>query len=393
MIYQFRRGIMKMNQVPPLAEFIKGIADPRIDRKKLYPLDELIIITILAFLSGAEGWEDIAEFAKCKEELLKKHLELKNGLPQHDVYGRVFRRLDPEQLGICFMEWVQAMRIPVEKEVFAVDGKTMRGSLDKFKCLKAAHIVSVFATENRLTLAQVKTDEKSNEITAIPEVLALIALKGAIVTIDAMGCQYKIADQIVEGGGDFLFSLKGNQETLHDDVAEYFKDVDFKHPDEDIKVEITHDVDHGRIERRSHAVSGNVGWLIDRHPAWKTIKSIGVIESWRDINGVESTEKRYIISSLPATDPKQFAAAARSHWGIENTLHNILDVAFKEDRIKIRCGNSPENLNTVRKIALALAKHDTTPKRSTRKKLKMMSWSSDYLDSLLCNPNANFFAA
>jgi predicted transposase YbfD/YdcC len=383
---------MGIYQVQPLAEYFKVIEDPRIERKKLYPLEEVIVITVLAFLSGAEGWEDIADFAKCKEAWLKKYLELKNGLPGHDVYGRVFRRLDPEQLGICFMEWVQAMSIPLGREVFAVDGKTMRGSVDNFNCLKAAHIVSVFATENRLTLAQVKTDEKSNEITAIPELLGLVALKGAIVTIDAMGCQYKIADQIVGAGGDFLFLLKGNQETLLDDVEEYLKDVDFKHPEEDVKVEITHNVDHGRIERRSHAISGNVAWLVEGHPAWKAVKSIGVIESWRDINGVESTEKRFYVSSLPA-DPKLFAYAARAHWGIENSLHYILDVVFREDRIKIRCGNSPENLNIIRKIALTLAKNDTTPKRSTRKKLKLMGWSSDYLESLLGNPKANFFSA
>ncbi|MDR3342779.1 MAG: ISAs1 family transposase, partial [Treponema sp.] len=249
-------------------------------------------------MSGAEGWEDIDAFAKCTEDWLRKYLKLENGLPGHDGYGRVYRRLDPQQLEICFMEWVQAMRLPLDREVFAVDGKTMRGSFDKFKCLKVAHIVSVYATGNRLTLAQVKTDEKSNEITAKHEVLALVALKGAIVTIDAMGCQYKIADQIGAGGGDYLFSLKGNQEILHDDVEEYLKDVDFKKPDADIKVEVTHDVDHGRIERRIHAVSGNVGWLIERHPAWKTITSIGVIEAWRDINGVESTEKRYYRASL-----------------------------------------------------------------------------------------------
>jgi predicted transposase YbfD/YdcC len=155
---------------------------------------------------------------------------------------------------------------------------------------------------------------------------------------------------------------------------------------------LTHDVGHGRIERRSHAVSGNAAWLVERHPAWKTVKSIGVIESWRDINGVESTEKRFYVSSLPA-DPKLFAYAARDHWGIENSLHYILDVVFREDRIKIRCGNSPENLNTIRKIALTLTKHDTTPKRSTRKKLKLMGWSSDYLESLPDNAKANFFAA
>jgi predicted transposase YbfD/YdcC len=379
--------------VPPLAEYFKEMEDPRIDRKKLYPLAEVIIITVLAFLNSAEGWEDIEFYAACKEEWLRQFLKLENGLPQHDVYRRVFARLKPEQLNKCFMEWVEGLRLPIGREIFAVDGKTMRGSADKFKCLKAAHIVSAFATERRLTLAQVKTEEKSNEIKAIPELLALICLNGAIVTIDAMGCQYKIANQIVEGGGDFLFSLKGNQESLHEDVELFLRDVDFAHPAEGIKVEITHDNDHGRVERRSHAITDDVQWLIERHPNWKTIKSIGVIEAYRWINeNEESTERRYYISSLPA-DPKLFAYAARAHWGIENSLHHILDVLFREDAIKIRCGNAPENLNIIRKIALALANCDTTPKRSTRKKIKMMAWSTDYLESLLVGASNCFYTS
>jgi predicted transposase YbfD/YdcC len=287
------------------------------------------------------------------------------------------------------MEWVQAAHIPVAGEVYAVDGKTIRGSLDRFKCLKAAHMVSVYAADGRLALAQVKTDEKSNEITAIPEVLALIALEGAIVTIDAMGCQYKIANQIVKGGGDYLFSLKGNQTELHNDVELYLKDVDFDKPDDEFKTVTTYDKDHGRIETRKHAVSGNVNWLRLNYPKWKTINSVGVIESTREIQGVITTERRYYVSSLPA-DPDLFAYAARAHWGIENGLHHVLDVALLEDNCRIRCGNSPQILNIVRKIALTLANYDTTPKRSTRKKLKLMAWSSDYLDNLLQNAAACF---
>jgi predicted transposase YbfD/YdcC len=215
-------------------------------------------------------------------------------------------------------------------------------------------------------------------------------LKGAIITIDAMGCQYKIANQIVKGGGDYLFSLKGNQSELHNDVELYMKDVNFNKPNDEFKVEITYEKDHGRAEIRKHAISDNVQWLRLNYPKWQTINSVGVIESTRIIQGVTSTERRYYVSSLPA-DPKLFAYAARAHWGIENSLHHVLDVVLREDACRIRCGKSPENLNIIRKIALTLATFDTTPKRSTRKKMKLMAWSSDYLDSLLQSAAVNFF--
>jgi predicted transposase YbfD/YdcC len=327
---------MKKIGVAPLAAYFKEVKDPRVVAMTQYPLIEIIIITILAFMSGARGWEDIETYGLAKEMWLRKFLTLKYGIPPHDVYRRVFVRLKPDQIEECFMAWMRDVRIPIKREVIAIDGKTLRGSADKFLALKAAHIVSAYATEQRLVLAQVKTSEKSNEITAIPELLKLFVLKGCIITIDAMGCQYEIADQIVEGGADYLFSLKGNQETLLEDVEEYFSDIDFKHPEEGVKTYDTHDVDHGRVERRWHAITDNVDWLIERHPQWKTIKSIGVIEGMRWLNeNNESIERRYFVSSLPA-DTEMFAHVARAHWGIENSLHNVLDVAFREDASRVR---------------------------------------------------------
>jgi predicted transposase YbfD/YdcC len=222
--------------------------------------------------------------------------------------------------------------------------------------------VSAWATENRLVFAQVKTEEKSNEITAIPALLEMIALKGCIITIDAMGCQYKIADQIVEAEADYLFSLKGNQETLHADVTEYFAGLDFIHPDPAVAVDTSLDVDHGRIERRFYGITGDVSWLHERHPAWKSIHSIGVIESTREVGDQFSVERRHYVSSLPQ-DPTLFAVAARSHWGIENwlttvSMHYVLDVVYREDATRIKSGNAPENWAYFRKIALTVARSD-----------------------------------
>jgi predicted transposase YbfD/YdcC len=373
---------METKKIRPLADYFKAVEDPRIDRKKLYPLNEVLVITLLAFMSRAEGWEDIEDYGKAKEGWLRKFLKLENGIPCHDVYRRVFVRLKPEQIEGCFMAWVADMKIPVNREVIAIDGKTIRGSADRFAGLKAAHMVSAYATERRLVFAQVKTEEKSNEITAIPELLALFALKGGIITIDAMGCQYKIANQIVEAQADYLFSLKENQETLHDDVQEYFKDLDFTRPEPGIRVHTTHEVDHGRVERREHATTDDVSWLVTRHPAWETIKSIGVIEGRRETGGEVSTERRYYVSSLPA-DPELLAFAARAHWGIENSLHYVLDVAFGEDACRISRGNAPENLSVIRKIALTLVRSDKESKKSIKKRLKLLAWSDEYFEKLL----------
>jgi predicted transposase YbfD/YdcC len=218
------------------------------------------------------------------------------------------------------MEWVRAIKRDIEREVIAIDGKTIRGSFNTRTGQKAIHLVSAWATENRLVFAQVKTEEKHNEITAIPTLLEMIALKGCIVTIDAMGCQYKIAGQIVASGADYLFALKENQETLYEDVKLYFEGVDNGHPSPNIATHTTFDVDHGRLETRFHGITPDVAWLIERHPAWKSIKSIGMIDSTRESGDKVSHERRLYVSSLPP-DPQVFAVAGRAHWGIENSLH------------------------------------------------------------------------
>jgi predicted transposase YbfD/YdcC len=371
--------------IPPLMTYFSVIQDPRIERNKLYPLEEVIVITILATIAMAQGWEDIERYARSKEGWLRRFLKLEHGIPPHDVYRRVMIRIVPEEIEACFMNWVRAIKKEYEREIIAIDGKTVRGH---FKAgSKAIHIVSAWATENRLVFGQVKTDEKSNEITAIPTLLEKVALEGCVVTIDAMGCQYKIADQIVKKKADYLFSLKGNQESLHEDVKEYFEGLDFSAPlgkNRDIQFHSTstHDQKHGRIEDRDYAVSDDVGWLIERHPDWKTIRSIGVVESSREVKGQITVERRHYISSLPA-DAEEFARGVRGHWGIENSLHYVLDVAFGEDGSRLRKDHGPENMAILRKLALTVARADTETKSSVIGRRKQMAWSNEYLERLL----------
>ena len=272
--------------VAPIMDYFSGIPDPRSTINRLYPLYEVVVITILAVMSFAKGWEDIEQYGKAKRWWLKKHLELKHGIPKHDVYRRVFNVLKPELIEACFMNWVRAIKQNVDREIIAIDGKTAKGSFNA-ETGKALHIVSAWATANRLVFGQVKTDDKSNEITAIPVLLDKIALEGCIVSIDAMGCQHKIADKIVKKKADYLFSLKGNQGNLHEDVKEYFADFDFGKPAGEMKhisfkTASTHEEKRGRIEDRDYAVSDDVAWLHKLHPQWKTIKSIGITDSRRE---------------------------------------------------------------------------------------------------------------
>ena len=378
---------MEKEAVAPIMEYFSVIKDPRIERKKKYPLIEVIVITLLATMAFAQGWEDIERFGKAKKAWLSKFLKLEHGIPPHDVYRRVFCVLKPKEVERCFMNWVRAVKQNYDREVIAIDGKTVRGSFNAVDGAKAIHVVSAWATQNKLVFGQVKTADKSNEITAIPSLLDMIALEGCIITIDSMGCQYGIADQIVKGKGDYLFALKGNQETLLDDVREYFADVDFAHPEKgnpylDIKTETTHDVDHGRIERRDCAVSGDVEWLAKWHPQWKTIRSIGMIETMREINNEQARDRRYFISSIEA-NPVLFMETVRAHWGVENSLHYVLDVALKEDACRIKKGDAPENMSFIRKIALTIARSDRETKSSVVGRIKQMAWSEDYLEKML----------
>jgi predicted transposase YbfD/YdcC len=366
----------------PVMAYFSGIPDPRKEINRKYPLYEAIVITILAVMSFARGWEDIERYGKAKRKWLSKYLELKAGIPKHGVCRRVFNVLKPELIETCFMNWVRAIKQNTAREIIAIDGKTVKGAFNA-EAGKALHIVSAWATANRLVFGQVKTDDKSNEITAIPTLLDKIALEGSIVSIDAMGCQYEIADKTVRKKADYLFSLKGNQGNLHEGVKEYFAGFDFDKPASEMKyisfkTVSTHDEKHGRIEGRDYAVSGDV----QRHPKWKTVKSIGVADSRREVKGVVKSERRYFVSSLPA-DPQEFAKAARAHWGIENSLHYVLDVAFGEDNCRIRTDKGPENMAFIRKTALAIARSDTETKSSVAGRIKQMAWSESYLEQLL----------
>jgi predicted transposase YbfD/YdcC len=375
-------------EIAPIMTYFSAIPDPRQEINKIYPLEEVIVITILATMSFAQGWEDIERYGKARKGWLTKFLKLEHGIPKHDVYRRVFCALKPAAVEACFIDWVRAIKKDIKGEVIAIDGKTVRGHFKGKEGGKAIHLVSAWATENRLVFGQVRTEDKSNEITAIPTLLEKIALEGSVITIDAMGCQYDIANKIVKGKADYLFSLKGNQETLHDDVKEYFEGLNFGLPESKIekylKVQTTstHEEKHGREEDRDYAVSGDVGWLVERHPAWKTIRSIGMVEATRTIKEKTTRERRYFVSSLPA-DPPVFAKTVRAHWGIENSLHYVLDVAFAEDSSRIRKDNGPENMAFIRKIALTVARSDTETKSSVVGRIKQMAWSDEYLEKLL----------
>jgi predicted transposase YbfD/YdcC len=327
-----------------------------------------------------------------RKKWLGKFLILKEGIPKHDVYRRVLCAIRSELLETCLMNWVRDIKRDIRREVIAIDGKTVRGMATKsrFKAgteAQSIHLVSAWATENQLVFAQVQTEEKSNEITAIPILLEQIAIAGCIVTIDAMGCQYEIADKIVRKEADYLFSLKGNQETMHEAVKEYWDMLDFDKPAAKAKyvkfrTSSTYDEKHGRKETRDYAVSDDVEWLRKQFPKWKTINSIGVVESIRDTGVGGKTERRYFVSSLEA-DEKLFAHAVRAHWGIENSLHYILDVIYGEDASRIRKDHSPRTLALIRKIALTVARSDRESKTSIRGRVRQMAWSEDYLESLL----------
>ncbi|GMO46139.1 MAG: ISAs1-like element ISEc5 family transposase [Termitinemataceae bacterium] len=373
----------------PIIAYFSEVKDPRTNRNKLrkYPLIEVIVITILAVISSAKGWEDIERYGKAKRKWLEKFLPLEHGIPKHDVYRLVFIKLGPTEIEQCFMNWVRDIKQSISREVIAIDGKAVRGTFNA-ESGKSLHLVSAWATANKLIFGQVKTDEKSNEITAIPHLLEKIALEGCIVTIDAMGCQHAIAEQIVRKKADYVFSLKGNKGNLHEAVEEYWEGLDFNAPVSAQARHIrfnstsTHDTGHGREEYRDYAVSDDVAWLHKEFPLWKTIRSIGMVEETRAEGEKITIGRRYFVSSLEA-DVELFAHAVRSHWGIENSLHYVLDVAFGEDACRIRTDKGPENMAFIRKIALTLARSDKESKSSMVGRLKQMGWDNDYLEQML----------
>jgi predicted transposase YbfD/YdcC len=361
-----------------LDECFRPMKDPRIERNKLHKLIDILTIAVCALVSGADNFTEIEEFGNSKIEWLRGFLELPNGIPSHDTFGHVFARLCPTQFKECFLTWVRAAFEVTQGQVIAIDGKRVRRSHDRSRGKAAIHMVSAWACANRLVLGQVKTDEKSNEITAIPELLRILELKGCIVTIDAMGTQTAIADQIIAQGGDYVLALKGNQSSLHDDVKAFFADPKLA-SDPDITVqshEITDGGEHGRVEIRRYRCTSDLSWL-DEKGRWRGLQSICAVESERHIGGEISREVRHFIGSIPA-DPKLWADAVRAHWAIENTLHWRLDVAFREDESRARKGHADDNLAVLRHIALNLLTQEKSNKRGTQTKRRRAGWDDAY---------------
>jgi predicted transposase YbfD/YdcC len=368
-----------LNESVVFLEHFSGLDDPRQPGKVIYLLNEVLLLCLLAVLAGAETFTDIALFGEKKLPLLRRFLPYDNGTPPHDRLGEIFAALDAEAFQRCFVSWVSAMT-GIPAEVIAIDGKTSRRSYKKKGASDAIHIVSAFAARQRLVLGQTKVDEKSNEIVAIPKLLAMLSIEGAIVTIDAMGCQKEIAKQITDKKAGYVLALKGNQGTLREDVelfAAEQKANDYK--DTKISRHETVDGDHGRIEVRKYTVLHDVAWLQERHD-WPGLKGIVMVETSRETGAKSESETRFYITSLPDTADR-LGPAIRSHWAIENSLHWVMDMVFRDDDCRVREGNAAANFVTLRHMAHNLARR-APGKMSIRARRKAAARDDDYLLSL-----------
>jgi len=364
---------MTKSPIASIIHHFSSIEDPRVNRQKRHELPDIFFIALSAVICGADNWVAIEAFGKAKEDWFTEQLGLTHGIPSHDTFGDVFAAIDTEQFSECFSNWVADLAHLTEGEIIAIDGKCLRRSVDKASKKAAIHMVSAWAQHNSLVLGQVKVDDKSNEITAIPKLLSRLDIADAVVTIDAMGCQKKIAQQIIQQEGDYVLSLKGNQGGLHDDVATYFTSP--LSPEPALQ---TVDGGHGRVETRTVCVTDDIAWLKERH-TWPGLQSIVAVTATRESNNKASEETRYFLSSLSSANPGKLEHAVRAHWAIENNLHWVLDIAFDEDSNRTRKGHSAANLAVIRHIALNLIKREKTSKVGVKTKRLKAGWDNAYL--------------
>jgi predicted transposase YbfD/YdcC len=357
------------------------ITEPR-EANKSHKLLDIITIVLCATICGCDGWFQIEEFAKAKKEWFETFLELPHGIPSDDTFARVFAAIDPDEFQKAFIDWVNDIQAMTRGEIVAIDGKTLRGSHDQNAGKKSIHMVTAWARENHMVLGQVKTQAKSNEISAIPKLVDLLDIQGCIVTIDAMGCQKNIAAKIVDQGADYVLALKGNQGRLHEDIHLFFQDKiasDLKYAQHECWQTV--DGDHGRIETRRYWTTSDLDWLPEVK-TWKGLKTAVMVQRTREVKDKVTTETVYYISSL-TNDPALMATAIRGHWGIENSLHWVLDVSFREDDSRVRKDNAPQNLAIIRHMALNMLKREKSKRMSIKTKRLKAGWDTRFLEKVL----------
>lgn len=366
------------SQLVSLITILEEVPDPRVTATVDHDLPDILTIALCTVLCGGNSFYDMEEFGQVRLDWLKTFLRLRNGAPKHDTYNRVFQALNPEEFGDCLARWTQSVRAVLGGEVVALDGKTVRRALNRGQDPRV--IVSAWATESGLLLGQRKVHSKSNEITVVPELLRALELAGCIVTADALHCQKDIAREIIEADADYVLALKGNQGTTFREVKSFLDDVIVRREKHLVFTE-TVDKEHGRLEVRRYWQTGKLDWFADRE-VWTGLKSVGVVEARRTVQGKESVERRYYLSSLPA-DAAPFARAVRGHWGIENSLHWVLDVVFGEDQSRARSGHAVENLAITRRLAVNLLRRNKTCQRSIKGKRMRAAIDPDYLRLIL----------
>ena len=369
------------DQVVEWLEHFEDMDDPRQPGKVWYPLDEVLLLCLVAVLAGAESWVEIAEFGKKKTDLLRRFRPFAKGTPSHDQLGDLFAALDAEQFQACFIGWTSAT-IGVKDDIIAIDGKTLRRSYQQGGAKAPIHMISAWSSRQRIVLGQTKVAKKPNEITTIPQLLDLLTINGATVTIDAMGCQKEIAAKIIDRQANYVLALKGNQATLRCDVETFFAEQKERgFADAAMSRHETLEKSHGRIETRTYSAIDATGWLTERH-TWAGLKSIVMVESTREIVGGKTEhETRFYISSL-APDAERQGEAIRAHWGIENSHHWVMDMVFRDDECRIRKANAPANFAAIKHIAANLLRHGHGA-QSLRVKRRLAAWDDNYLAGLI----------